>query len=528
MPINFRDLEAKLKSIAKSIPVDELESAATKAATQLKGAVSTNAGSDLNAVTPGVKSITVTVDFAELEKIAESLEATMKPIAEQLEKDLAPIAEDLEKQINTAPTPGLLKADVPGVGSKITKTVGNTTNLTTLTGKPVKTTNFNKANVTATSPEGIRETLLGVGENIKFDEIKSAMESVLTDDVKQDLSSAGSSVFEVTKKGTDGIFESLKSGDLSSVFKKVENTTSDLNTSGALGNLVNIMDGIGGEMTAAIQQAVPGINTSTSREIFAKTTDLKIEEAVAIAKNANPAVDAGEVESKLKSIDPTVAGQTIDPAPEPVALEEPVKVGENSSKWSDNPSDDLFTRITATEMLISDIQNVREKYDLNTVIIDWEKTEADNLTMSDINRVHKLGGRGAKGPIDYHYVILENGRIFRGRPLGITSGVLSAVGYEKHGIYVGVVNNTFNGYNSRQSTALKILMKCVYEAFPSMQIFGLRDITGSFGDGPGFSVEEKIIKWFDRTNIYDPSIEAQKSTPELIALARSIINGQQE
>ena len=515
MPINFKDLEAKLQSIARSIPVDEIDAAATKAATQLKGAVSTNAGSDLNATTPGVKSITVTADFAELEKIAESLEATMKPIAEQLEKDLAPIAEDIEKQINTAPTPGLLKADVPGVGSKITKTVGNTTNLTTLTGKPVKTTNFNKANVTATSPEGIRETLLGVGENIKFDEIKSAMESVLTDDVKQDLSSAGSSVFEVTKKGTDGIFESLKSGDLSSVFKKVENTTSDLNSSGALGNLVNIMDGIGGEMTAAIRQAVPGINTSTSREIFAKTTDLKIEEAVAIAKNANPAVDAGEVESKLKSIDATVAGQTTDPAPEPVALEEPVKVGENSSKWSNTPSSDLFTRISSIEELKSEIIN--NSNELTEVIIDWEKTDASNLTVSDINRVWQLT---YDQPIDYHYVILESGKFFRGRPLDQPSTTLNLdTNHSARGIYVGIVLNRSKGYNANQSATLKAFMKGAYGAFPLMQIFGLRDITGSFGDGPGFEIEDKIYKWFERVNLYDPSVEAAKSPQELISLA---------
>ena len=515
MPINFRDLEAKIQSIAKSIPVDEIETAATKAATQLKGAVSTNAGSDLNATTPGVKSITVTADFAELEKIAESLEATMKPIAEQLEKDLAPIAEDIEKQINTAPTPGLLKADVPGVGSKITKTVGNTTNLTTLTGKPVKTTNFNKANVTATSPEGIRETLLGVGENIKFDEIKSAMESVLTDDVKQDLSSAGSSVFEVTKKGTDGIFESLKSGDLSSVFKKVETTTSDLNSPGALGNLVNIMDGIGGEMTAAIKQTVPGINTTTSREILAKTTDLKIEEAVAIAKRANPAVDAGEVESKLKSIDPTVAGQTTDPAPEPVALEEPVQVGENSSKWSNTPSEELFTQISSIEELKSEIIN--NSNELTEVIIDWEKTDATNLTVSDINRVWQLT---YNQPIDYHYVILESGKFFRGRPLDQPSTTLNLnTDHSSRGIYVGLVYNRSKGYNAKQSATLKAFMKGAYGAFPLMQIFGLRDITGSFGDGPGFDIEDKIYKWFERENLYDPSTEDGKSPQELTSLA---------
>lgn len=524
MPFNFKDLEAKLQGIAKSIPTDQLEAATSKASTQLKGAVSTNAGSDLNKEVKGVKSISVTVDFAELEKVAESLEATMKPIGEQLEKDLAPIAQDIEKQINTAPTPGLLKADVPGVGSKITKTVQNTTNLTTLTGKPVKTTNFNKANVTATSPEGIRETLLGVGENIKFDEIKGAMESVLTDDVKQDLSAAGSSVFEVTKKSTDGIFESLKKGDLSSVLKKVENTTTGLNQSGALGNLVNIMDGIGGDMTAAIKEAVPGIGVPQTREILAKTTDLRIGEAVAVAKKANPAISEGEVESKLKSIDPTVAGQTTNPAPEPVALEEPVKVGDNNNKWSDNPSNDLFTRVTSTEELKSEILN--NDYELTTMIIDWEKIDMTSrlLTMSDINKRHQLGNKGgSKLPsIDYHYVILEDGKLFRGRPLGEQSAILNGVGYGSMGIYVGIVNNTIRGYNAKQSTALKILMKYAYQAFPLMQIFGLRDITGSFGDGPGFSVEDKIFKYFDRANLYEPSAGAQKTAAELIALNNSV------
>lgn len=515
MPFNFRDLEKKLLNVAKSIKTEELETAATKAATQLKGAVSTNAGSDLNASTPGVKSIAVTVDFAELEKIAESLEATMKPIAEQLEKDLAPIAEDLEKQINTAPTPGLLKADVPGVGSKITKTVGNTTNLTTLTGKPVKTTNFNKANVTATSPEGIRETLLGVGENIKFNEIKSAMESVLTDDVKQDLSSAGSSVFEVTKKGNDGIFESLKKGDLSSVLKKVDNVTGSLNKSGALGNLVNIMDGIGGDLTSAVKGAVPNINTGTTKSILAKTTDLKIEEAVAIAKRANPNINAGEVETALKNIDPTVAGQTTDPAPEPAALEKPVTVGENSSKWSDNPASDLFTQITSIEELKTEIIN--NQNELTEVVIDWHKTDADNLTVSDINRFWELS---YNQPIDYHYVILGDGKFFRGRPLDQPSTTLNLdTDHSSRGIYVAVVLNNYKGYNSKQTTTLKAFIKGAYGAFPLMQVFGLRDITGSFGDGPGFDIEDKIYKWFERVNLYDPSVEAAKSPQELISLA---------
>ena len=52
-----------------------------------------------------------------------------------------------------------------------------------------------------------------------------------------------------------------------------------------------------------------------------------------------------------------------------------------------------------------------------------------------------------------------------------------------------------------------------------MQIFGLRDITGSFGDGPGFDIEDKIYKWFERVNLYDPNVEAAKSPQELISLA---------
>lgn len=515
--IDFKSLEAKLQNITKNIKVDELDAAATKAATQLKGAVSTNAGSDLNADIKGIKSITVTADFAELEKLAESLQATMKPIAEQLEADLAPIAREIEKQINTTPTPGLLKADAPGVSDKLNKTVSSTSNLSTLTGKTVSSTGFLKANVTSTSPEGIRETLLGIGENIKADELETAMKEVLTPEVQQELTAAGSTVFDVTKKGTDGIFESLKKGDLKTTLTKVNNTTASINKSAAFGKIQSIMEGIGQGISGPIKDAVPGIGEGTLKSLTTKVTDLDYSAAVAEAKRVNPNVNAGEVETKLKSIDATVAGQTVDPVSEITALEAPTVIGSNSNSWSDNPPASLFTQISSASELQSELMN--SAINRTEIFIDWEKNDANNLTMADINRIWKLK---YNQPIDYHYVILESGKLYRGRPLDQPSSTLNLDNnHSIRGIYVGLVFNRSNGYNSKQFSTLKALLKTGYQAFPLMQVFGLRDVTGSYGDGPGFDVEDKIYKWFERTNLYDPSVEDGKSPQQLISLTGS-------
>jgi N-acetylmuramoyl-L-alanine amidase len=543
--INLNDLKGQLKALENKLPKAEIQAAGEKIATQFKAAISTNAGSNAKSVVDGVKSLVESIDFAELERIAEAVEAEMRPIAEQILPELQSIARDIEQQINTSPTPGQLQAGLKNVTNKIEKTVQNSGALETLTGKQ-SSNGFLKATVNSVSPEGLREALLGIGENIKVDEISQAMESVLTPEVQAELQSVGSNVFEVTKKSLDGTLDLVKSGDLAGALKKVDTANTDLVKSGAFGKLQGLMENISGQLSGPIQQATGGLSPATLKGTIGDLTNLNVPEAVSKVLKEKPELDGLEIENTIKNIDPTIAGQTAAPAVSTNVLPPTTELGTTSNKWSSAPPDTIFTVINSEEELEAELASI--KREITEVVVDWSATP---IVCGDFQAKHlnKLSQRLYKEPIRYHYVIQKNGTLQRGRPIEELLGNIAIAGSQHTQYSIGVVmiggtksaeasDTDYNNYSAETLTpeqykTLEKILKKFYQVYPSGQVFGRQDydkdfnifslsINGNKGlPGPGFDLSEFVANKFGKTNIHDPTL-GSFSPEQLLSRARQL------
>lgn len=100
-----------------------------------------------------------------------------------------------------------------------------------------------------------------------------------------------------------------------------------------------------------------------------------------------------------------------------------------------------------------------------------------NATASDINRWHKAKGYNCIG---YHFVILRNGQIERGRPIEIVGAHCKGNNTNTIGVaYVGGLNENKQSADTRtgaQKIALNILLGDLVKQYPTIKkISGHRD-----------------------------------------------------
>jgi N-acetylmuramoyl-L-alanine amidase len=202
-----------------------------------------------------------------------------------------------------------------------------------------------------------------------------------------------------------------------------------------------------------------------------------------------------------------------------------------------------FTFVETQEEL--DAELVSATREITEVVAHWTANFIDqDINADDIDRVHTA--RGFDG-IGYHYVILRDGSLQRGR--NINRSGAHALRRNAHSIgiaFVGGINLTsaeasrLGGYeavanNGRYSSAesltdaqfqtFDMFMDSFFKVFPYGQAFGHMDTDPNRKPDPGFSVPEYCKTKFNKNIFASPFPNESYSLDELIALADTYKRG---
>ena len=197
-----------------------------------------------------------------------------------------------------------------------------------------------------------------------------------------------------------------------------------------------------------------------------------------------------------------------------------------------------FELVHTAEELETELSNCSRK--LTTGVVHWSKTfNNESATAAQIHELHiarqtasKGGGEtgltalrnaGTEGGISWHYCVLRDGSLQRGRPVNVDSD--TSCGYVKHSVHIGFIA----GYNaslgvtnpdiyldsasitSQQWKTFDWFCKAFYKALPGGEMLSHRDIDKS-STCPGFDVPLYVAGKFNKTTIYSEDLLASDQT----------------
>jgi len=183
-----------------------------------------------------------------------------------------------------------------------------------------------------------------------------------------------------------------------------------------------------------------------------------------------------------------------------------------------------FDFVDTAEELAYEISNIQR--DITACMIHWSRTYANQfLTASDINGIHralqedKLGASGVaalneKAGIMWHYCILKDGTLQRGRPIELE--LLEEMPFDKRTIHIGFIAGFQQQYKNRSDGSLQptaesitdaqwksfdLLIKTILELKSGIGIIGHSAVHNS-SSCPGFDVDEYVREKFDYATVY--------------------------
>ena len=176
----------------------------------------------------------------------------------------------------------------------------------------------------------------------------------------------------------------------------------------------------------------------------------------------------------------------------------------------------VFTTVDTEEELIKEIRNI--KRDVTTTVVHWSHTWANQfLTAYDIDQIHKAQQKQKLGDqaytralttqeagIFWHYVILKDGTLQRGRPIELKT--VDQMAFAERSIHIGFVAGYNVSYSTQRETAeqatpdsitpqqwktFNLLSKTLLDVYPGMGILGHSEIHNA-STCPGFDVGEYL------------------------------------
>ena len=414
----------------------------------------------------------------------------------------------------------IVTEDVPGIVVK--KTSDEKGNISILTGTVAEDGLLNAMIVTA-NPAGIKAALtevIGVTEA----STKTALQATSSDPDK------------VVEASNEDIAKTVTT-DAKKVIKKANRTIGNPlhsdNPFGSLGlDFGNILAGVLGKIKATgtaqnFGDVVPGISTGV--QIPAGETPppniVESDASTTIAKSVKP---SGLASNNIKSSRPAY------------------NVASNSSKFNGaatpvSTGEYVFENVNTSEELEAELRNTTR--DITTAVVHWSETHSDSpFTARDMHTVHlanqteelgndldalkKLVALGPQAGINWHYVLLRDGTIQRGRPINLDSGPW--VGYTNNTVHIGFIagysvpfgtpnSELYLGSESitpQQWKSFDKFLDAFYKTYPGGEALGHKEINPSSAD-PGFEVSLYVSGKYNKTTTYDnPSEYAEAFTPE--------------
>ena len=452
---------------------------------------------------------------AQLDRL--SVEATK--IGEKIGTDLGgfiSLAEDAKENLeaNDEPIVSIVTEKVDGVNTK--KVSVKQTEIATLTGTTADNGLLNIA-ITTGNPKGIEKVLK---------EVFTAKDSQIKKNI-QNASPVSNRVETAVKKdiATDVSNESQKINqkamrDLGLPF----GSNSEL----GFGNLGSSFGNILGGVLSKIREVAPAKNIGDVVEGF--PTSVQIPEGTTVDNivEADGTTNVSKVVNKNRNLNKNVK-----------TTSETYQVTRNPGTFTGTttPSTYKFERVDNAEELELELRT--SPREITACVVDWSETYTNNNL--DANLVHKVQlGRildkygnafalrlGIEGGIQFHYVIMRDGTIERGRPLSIEAGGFNP--WAKRSVYVGFVAgyNTPEGtpnpqlYRSSESItpeqwkSFDIFLDQFYKAVPGGEVVGKTDLLQEgVNDAPGFDVRSYIETKYKKTSVYPDAVLRKTTQPK--------------
>ena len=424
--------------------------------------------------------------------------------------------------ITDEPIVSVVTEEVPGVTTTRVSTAKG--DIATLTGTTTEDGQLDTLVVTA-NPAGIKAALQEAFD-VSNNQIKTALKesSVVPDKVEE--------------ASTENIASSV-TNDAKEVVKKVNRTLGNPlgsnNPFGSLGNpFGNILGNILGKITGA------GVSTKFGEILPGKPKGFIVpdgfkEPVDIIEKDGSTNIDESTAPSNNTS-------QAIGSSRDPYVF------ASNVSGWKGASTPLVtaggtyeFTTVHTSEELEAELRNSTR--DITTAVTHWTKTHSDSpLNAYHIHRLHiaaqweALGGdedafkllinQGPVNGIEWHYCILKDGTIQRGRPLDIQSA--DGVGFKKNAMHIGFVagytaafgtpNAEFTlspaSITSEQWKSYDKFLDAFYKAYPGGEALSHRSIDPN-STCPGFDVQTYIEGKYNKVSVYDnPSELKEAYSPE--------------
>ena len=142
-----------------------------------------------------------------------------------------------------------------------------------------------------------------------------------------------------------------------------------------------------------------------------------------------------------------------------------------------------------------------------------ETREQQVLTSSELHTAHNAAGINGIG---FHYVILQNGVVQRGRPLAVQSEILE--NHDQYSIMVGLPHSG-NYISPEQAKSLRMMMKMFYSSYPGGKFIDAHEVDQEIGFNSGINAEA-LRSVFKRFNFGGST--RSLSTAQIIAAAQEV------
>lgn len=456
-------LNSKLKSLGIVSGFDQLFGQAASVGSSVQALNSSSLGNEMNATISGIQGINTTAD--------------------------------------PAAAIGLLTKNIPGLRSQIVKDVSSSkSNLDLITGNSVDDS-FNDLVFASATAEGIKAAVNFVAtptskqmttilENVVLEQYAGQVSSIVNNSFV-DLSTDLSTATNLFTNSFSNLLGSVTGNVLQDVILQSDNRPI---------NIIKTLD----------------VDTVIAGEAFSLIQSNKLNEAVKlIADNtSNKTLKIEDIENKLATV-PTNMEDQIEKPNVGNSSTSVYDVSDKNNEWVGEKTPSTFFDIVATQEQLN-VEMLKSSREITEIIFfGHEMSENQLLTSEDIHRSYIADGNDG---IPFHYVVLPNGNIQRGRPL-THNGTFSA----NHNLYsIGVVVPHVQGVPATvlQGKTVRQLIESFYSVWPGGQVFDAQIDTGDSEVKVGVNIGNYIAS-FKKINYGNAA--RSFSTKQLIVAAQGYL-----
>ena len=357
------------------------------------------------------------------------------------------------------------------------------------------------------SPQAVGQSLATV-TNVNASTYRNELKTIAVEDAKSSVND----IDNIIDKGVDehvGLSTSILS------FNTAFNNNIGTPTNSLFANcILNIQTGI----FPIIDEVAPNISQSNKDEaVRLLLADRKREASQLLEKNSKK-FNATQIQEKIQQVD--VSQKNILDAATEKAIgkktTQDYEIAAGEAKWQGektpvDKSKYTFDIVGSKEELITEFRE--SPRDITEFVTHWTATfQNQYIGAEDVHQWHldrEFSGCG------YHYLILRDGKLQRGRPLNIRGAHAKLNGHNKFSIglaFVGGFNcptgtpnpdkfTSSDSFTDEQWNTYAMFVESFYTVFPGGQAWGHIDTDPGKID-PGFDVQQYVYNKFNKENIF--------------------------